>query len=341
MLYDWNIIIFYAEDDSESSHFELLLDSLKYTKNIKICILRKKCCSKYLSYNYIDPNNNIQVYEYTDKDDIINMTDSYTLFNFCNYCIQSFPSRHTALLISCHSQGWFMKHDKNDRHTFSYSDLFNLTKKNKIFFDIIFLNSCHASTLEILYELRNTTNYLVSCEYTSPEQPSFINNCIDLFSNDVKESCISIAKHYINKVNKEKAMTDISVLSTYYVTDLIESIIKHDMKNIRYKDIQYFRIFPDNVRAGQEAFIVYDLMSTMCYYFNNLTEFIDLFNKTLLYYCQSDVFKLHSDSNYSHGIGFSPMPYEHRSRGISYIKMDIYKYHDKLISIQDYLDYNG
>jgi len=114
------------------------------------------------------------------------------------------------------------------------------------------------------------------------------------------------------------------------------------MSKIRLKDLQYFRLVPDDIRVGQEAFVVYDLYTVISYYFSkdkNYENFINIFNKALVYYDQSNKFKKESTSVYANGIGYTPCPYEHHSRGISYVKMDIYKYNEQLLSNCDILKY--
>jgi hypothetical protein len=357
MLSEWTIFEYYCDDDamgystfdfSKDMYFDISLN------NCNICILNKTFLSK--SVSKIFKSNTINtVHEFIDHNDKIDMTDPYNLYNFIKEGIDKCPSNKYCLFINCHSQGWFMKHFKYDKLTVTYNDLFKKVKENNIFFEFIVLNSCHTATLELMYEFRNITNYLIGSENPTPFYPHvFSQNTINILSSNtnVKDICIELAKDYIHINNNPSPRTrkhyvqgepDISVIDVKRSESLINSIIQFDMSKIRLKDLHYYRICPDDIRYGQEAFVVYDLYYVISHYFKNdknYKNFINEFNKALIYYDQSNNLKKESTSKYSTGIGYTPCPYEHHSRGISYIKMDIYKYNEKLLSNCDILEYN-
>ena len=349
---EWTIFNYFCDDDViGSSSFDFGRDIfLQNNTNINICVFTKSCVSK----STCKIINSLTLSNYIDNDDKIDMTDPFTLYNFIKEGMNECPAKNYALFINCHSQGWFMKHYKYHQLTVTYNDLFKKIKENNIFFEFIVLCSCHTSTLELMYEFRNTTNYLIGCENPSPFFPFiYSENTINIIINNIstRDICVNIAKDYMYRINNPDSKTskayapgepDISVLDVKLSTELIETIIKFDMSKIRLKDLQYFRLVPDDIRFGQEAFVVYDLYTVISYYFSkdkNYENFINIFNKALVYYDQSNKFKKESTSVYANGIGYTPCPYEHHSRGISYIKMDIYKYHENLLSNCDILTY--
>ncbi len=353
MLKDWTIFNYVCDDDvMGDSSFKFGKDIFfKKSQNINVCTLNKTCLSKYTCK--IINNDALTIDENIDHTDKVDMTDPFTLYNFIKDGMKECPAKKYCLFMVCHSQGWFMKHYKYNQLTVTYNDLFKKIKENKLFFDFIVISSCHTATLELMFEFRNITNYLIGCENPSPYYPYiYSDNIIDIISNsiDSKEICINICKDYIYRNNNlddhilkryGSAEPDISLLDVKYSTELIETIVKFKMNNIKLKDIKLFRIVPNDSRIGQESFVVYDLFSIITHYFSkdpNYKNFIKIFNKALIYYEQTDNLKLESTSIYSKGIGYTPCPYEHHSRGISYLKMDIYKYNQTLLSNCDILN---
>jgi hypothetical protein len=347
MVSDWTIFNYVCDDDVIGvSTFDYGKELYFNTcSNINICVLNKTFLSK--SVCKIINNSSLKVEEYIDSSNTLDMTDPFTLYNFIIDGMKTCPAKKYCLFINCHSQGWFMKHYKYDKLTVTYNDLFKKIKQNNIFFEFIVLSSCHTATLEVMYDFRNITNYLIGCENPSPFFPfMFTKNTINIINSNLstKDICINIVKDYIQvhdnpdrKTSKAYAQgePDVSVIDVKQSEALIQSIIQFDMSIINIKELNLFRVCPNDIRIGTESFVVYDLYSIINHYFKNdpnYKNFIKCFNKALVIYLQSNNLKNHSVSKYSNGIGYTPCPYEHQSRGMSYLKMDIYKYHEKLLS---------
>ena len=153
------VIVFLSTSSSEAQMFEITLDN--------------GSCKRSVLKEYQEP----LFTTISGLTDIINDMKTFA------------PAQSYSMIIGCHGMGWLPVNDSESRasRTFKYhweyknvpqtrffgglspeyqTDITTLAKSianNGLFMEYILFDDCYMSSLEVAYELRNVTNYMIAC----------------------------------------------------------------------------------------------------------------------------------------------------------------------------------
>jgi hypothetical protein len=366
----WTLFFYLSEEDTYAmSPFFYSLNkstqNFSYS-NLNICIFHKSN-NYYGSHKImIKGTEKGPIIKTLKIDDNFEFLDGNILFNFIKETSELCPSENTALFIQTHSNGWYAKESLKNPKIQTYPVLFSKLLKEQIKFDIIGLNTCYISTLEIMYELRNLTKYVIACEMSSPIIPMWGATMFYAFSNidDIKEIGFQICSDFINMNNnvpqniienteKYSEMvhikkifeipTDVSFIDVSQINNLLNYILNnYDLSKISDKGKELATVNPpiaNNIKY-KNVFYIKDLYSAIKYGFPNSNKddikkfsfFESLFKKTVVYYLQTKNLQKSDWSKYLNGLSYIYCPYKNTKNGYTYRELEIYKFSDKLIS---------
>ncbi len=190
----------------------------------------------------------------------LDMSDSNTLKRFIQFCYSNYKAEHYALILWGHGSGWrSITTDSFTNTTMSLQDFRNaldlsLGGSNNL--DVIAFDTSFGSTIETLWEIKNTASYFVG-------RPSSINssgwNYKIVFENFVEtdKSVLSFVHSFANEQNT--ACIDLQSINDVKMSfdnlsektaSLIDSADKQTLlKNILFSDIQTYHSaqFPSDV----------------------------------------------------------------------------------------------
>lgn len=177
-------IIYWMSDNNLTSWAEDDIEELVNAKDIipdnsKIFIYVDKVNSKPIIYQ-VDDQNGLQVWkEFKEEQDC---TDSLTLLNNLRDIIKNFPAKKYGLTFAAHGTGMTSRQRKalgpDQSHNNNWLNvptlrgiLEQLPHMSYIFFDVCFLQS-----IEVAYELRNVTDWIIGspAEIPNPGAPYHI-----------------------------------------------------------------------------------------------------------------------------------------------------------------------
>lgn len=352
---DWTVIMYIAEEDQNllSSFFYGIQEASKYMiySNINVCILHRSPELYGAFLVNLKGNGSECTVEMNRLKDEIDFHSSNVLSQFISECKQNFPAQRYLFLINCHSNGWYMKQASVDTRIKSYPALFQKVFEQNETFDFILFNSCFCSTIELAYEFRNTTPYLIGCESVGPIYPMWNQTLFYTLSRSKRDKLSneyigkSICNEFIYSMNRMKpilvdkklnAASDISLLDLRYIQPFIESI---DVSGATAKVLQQTRIKPDRaLKEGNVYYVVFDLMETILlsegsgHSRMSQEHSRDIFSKLVVFYLQTHTLKEKEWSNRLHGLGYCPCPYMNKENGYTYKHLEIYGYAERLLS---------
>lgn len=127
----------------------------------------------------------------------LDLSDPETLTSFVKKSQKKYPNRSTSLVLATHSTKWYVIPGGNT--FFTIPQMVKNFQENDIKLDILTLDTCYGSTLELLYELKDITRYIVANEYYSPDFGFISKEMLRSFDtiNSLKTICKNIAKDFI------------------------------------------------------------------------------------------------------------------------------------------------
>lgn len=168
-IYESVAIVYWMGDNSLSSYAENDIEELKQGKNniptdCKIVIYADKINSFPVIY-HLDAKNGLQVWkQFTQEEDC---TDSLTLLNNLKSIVQRFPAKKYGLTFGSHGSGWVWQQRRALGPDYSHSDNYlNIPTLRGILeklphFSYIFFDVCFMQSIEVAYELRNETDWII------------------------------------------------------------------------------------------------------------------------------------------------------------------------------------
>lgn len=110
-----------------------------------------------------------------------------------------------------HCNGLYCYSDKN---VIDFNNIYKIFKKHDYHFDLIVFDACYTSTIEILYEFHDITDYILAHQtyvggegFNSPNLSKIFNK-----NQTFYKKILNIAKEYINRSFKEKMHTSVSII---------------------------------------------------------------------------------------------------------------------------------
>ena len=128
----------------------------------------------------------MQLWKQYDQE--VSSTDANVMLDALRQIEQYFPARHYGITFWSHATGWTPEHNSSRRKTFGKDEDSGTTSTGKIEmeipqmrealtqlpkFDYIFFDACFMQCIEVAYELRHVTNYMIGspAEIPGPGAP--------------------------------------------------------------------------------------------------------------------------------------------------------------------------
>ena len=142
-------------------------------------------CKRY----YVTKDSNTSTISSTVLQDLgnVDMANSASLLSFLNYGISNYPANHYMVILWDHGSGWKIKAPRSaatkgicyDDHGASSSVPLSIHNLRDVFaqvrttlgknIDVLGFDACLMQMLEVAYEVRNDTDYIVGSEETMPD----------------------------------------------------------------------------------------------------------------------------------------------------------------------------
>lgn len=337
------LLCYVSEDDREnqiSTFFMILSKLLLYElRNLTIVIL-------YSSYKYygsyyivLKPRKPIQMKRLNDD---IDLSKPSTLIDFVNSekaKYKTVPSKGEnekfSLIISSHCNKWFIL--PKGKKYIPINDISDEIGK----LELLILDCCYTSNIEIAYQFRNTAKYLITNQMYSPDI-GFLSykmiECLDRETDLLKISkCIADEfikvnskfpdkkrRDNIENIRKSKNEflkmyihpVDVSVLDLSNIEELVRfttiALEEIDISKIKNK----YKLVQDD-----EWYFNYDLYSTIKNNTDEIRDFKILFNNVVVYYKQNKYAGYKGKFKYYYGLSF--YPYLIKGFKNSFLKLDI------------------
>ncbi|MCK9225689.1 MAG: clostripain-related cysteine peptidase, partial [Candidatus Muirbacterium halophilum] len=230
---EWTIMYYACADDTELKDIteQIIRDELlKFVEigsdeNLNIIYQMEPSKQKLISGlqagdDYFETNFTV----YIEKNNLrklrknisLNVGDPSNLVEYVNYCKTNFPAKKYALIIYGHGGGsisWNSSHfapKKVIGFATTYDDFLTYTELNYAFneiknilgkkLDLTVFSSCLMSTIELAYELKDYTNYIVASKFASYGMDSFY-SFSDL-KNNINSDGKQLGKYIIDGSHK-------------------------------------------------------------------------------------------------------------------------------------------
>lgn len=177
----------------------------------------------------------------------LDMTDSINLEEFIIYSNKNFPAKKTVLVISSHGNGVFndeLFFDDNvgksrsiiQDYSTNYSSemqlqdfskaLQNAEKSTNKKIDIIYFDACLMQMIEICWQLKDLTNYIVASQSEVPGTGGYYEEILKYLKNNSNQQTLDIslmiAEEFYNKYKNCILSSSVSVISSKSLNEEVE-----------------------------------------------------------------------------------------------------------------------
>ena len=212
------------------------------------------------------------------------------LRKFVTKCREKDVAKNYAFMYVGGGFGWYTENDYDCPKTIkTWAQILSPHYWNMIMFDC-----CLMASLEVAYELRKLTPYIVACEVYEPDQGMFSRDMVNAFEGFTDP--VTIATHiidsFIRRVNThpESDPADMSLIATHSISRLVKRLSR--LKKRSDNDLCFIETDVNEQNAQV------DLLSFLP------KNRANLFEKTVLYYAQSEKMKKLSNAKTFHGLSF-------------------------------------
>lgn len=219
----------YADKDLEDSAFADIYKLLNNTNIIIDIMLHTKISGYFIhiennKYNIKKFNKNL-FFKKSQFDKFMEQINNNSIRN-----------SNKIFVFGGHCNGLYCYSDKN---VVDFSNIYKIFKKYNYYFDLIVFDSCYTSSIEILYEFHDISDYILAHQtyvggegFNSPNLSKIFNKNISF-----NKKVLSIGKEYIKRSLNEKMHASISIIDcnkfkkflVYYKENYI--IIKKTISN--------------------------------------------------------------------------------------------------------------
>ena len=194
----------YADKDLEDSAF---VDIYKLLNNNNIIIdimLHTKISGYFIhiennKYNIKKFNNNL-FFKKSQFDKFMEQINNNSIRN-----------SNKIFVFGGHCNGLYCYSDKN---IVDFSNIYKIFKKYNYHFDLIVFDACYTSTIEILYEFHDITDYILAHQTYTNGEGFNSPNLSKIFNKNISfnKKVLDIAKEYIKRSINEKIHASISII---------------------------------------------------------------------------------------------------------------------------------
>jgi len=171
---EWTIQIFWAADNNLEFTTEFCMQlwerALTSDKNVNIVVFTDILSAEGAFVYKISGGTRAVIATWPE----MNSSDPATLEKFVLFGMQNFPAKKTMLLISDHGYGWRgICQDETNGDVLMPADgiasaLKNVKASTGKMVDIVAFDACNMGSIELAYELRDATRYVVASETMEP-----------------------------------------------------------------------------------------------------------------------------------------------------------------------------
>ncbi len=239
---------------------------------------------------YIDDNSSPRLYKIKNGLCLIrqyeehNSTSPKNINSILSYIAQRYPAKETGLILWSHGTGWLYT-ENSEKCSFGIDkgctvNISELATSLPIFYNYIIFDACYMSSLEVLTELKDNTQYLLASPTIVPNEGIITKEAIPtlLKNNAIGVRLRKIADTYINNYALYTDDISITLTTTSLIDNLIRSIQSEpniNKSNYNFNTIPYYnfrdqKIFFDAVEAFKALNLPNNLLTnTIKYYRDN------------------------------------------------------------------------
>jgi len=213
-----------------------------------------------------------------------NMSDPMTIETFVKNSVQENPAENYVFHYAGHSSSWYMLSEPTA--ILPVVTLEEALTNTGVHFNLIVFDSCLMGLLESHYQLRNLTDYIISCETYSPWEGFISSQLLTTLSSSNSTSHINkyqaIIDNFIQRNLDGPDVSDATLTATAGLSDLAEFIRSVKLTTA---DFEGHRAASLNIEDG--TFDLYEVVMGL----TRLTEeekkqFTNLFNAVVVFYRQ-------------------------------------------------------
>ena len=246
-----------------------------------------------------------QIYKIEDnelvlvKDDLglRNMAESSTLKDFITYSTKNYPANRYGLIVWNHGFGTiegFGRDENFEGDNMELSDMTKALEESDVFFDFIGFDACFMSTIEVAYNLKDFSDYLIASSEIEPFAGWYYSNWITELSNNTSISTEELGKIIIDDFVQHNSNREIPEKAVLAITDLTEieyvyenlcdffTEINIELNNKNYDKVSLARSeaknFADNLVDHIDAISIAEKLNL-----NSSQELIESINKAVKY----------------------------------------------------------
>lgn len=216
--------------------------------------LNYRLVSEELSCSYLGLNKYVK--------NNINVADPYVLQKFIEYTARVYPASHYGLVIWGHGNGWrsssieevslksenrAIAFDESSKQFMSISNFRNAIKNNEEInnFDFIGFDCCFGSEIEVLYELKDCSNYFAGVEGLEGNDGWNYEELFSIWSSERDESGIELC-HSFELMSKKSGMNEygsynlnkIELVFTYFEDYFSQVVQLEDTDELSYDELK-------------------------------------------------------------------------------------------------------
>jgi hypothetical protein len=223
-------------------------------------------------------------------------------------------SEKKMLILYCHGNGWYFRHNEK---ILGFNYLFDCFKPYQ--YDLFYCMSCYVSTLEMLYECKDFCHYYIASEADRFNGFSFQSTCLQTLN--LKDVAIQCGKNGIEYLNNQYEIGDQVCIDCRQADLLFSFIQSYPLTNCNLKSYIVSKIKPSR-QYNNCCYDIYTFYET-CLNPQLFGLFVRLFYSVVIYYNQSEMYKLKKSSSRCKGIAWCPVPWD-SEHGWTYKYMKCY-----------------
>jgi len=195
----------YAQEDLEDSAFADIYKLLANNNYNNIIVIDIMLHTKLSGYFIHIENNKYKIQKF-------NNSLFFKKSQFNKFIEQITKNNYNKIFVfGGHCNGLYCYSNKN---VVDFSNIYKIFKKHNYHFDLIVFDSCYTSSIEILYEFHDITDYILAHQtyvggegFNSPNLSKILNKNIPF-----NKKILDIAKEYIKRSLNEKMHASISII---------------------------------------------------------------------------------------------------------------------------------
>jgi hypothetical protein len=226
------------------------------------------------------------------------------LKNFLSFCRQTYPAHSYSLILQGHGQNILLEPDLNNHHDLlSIREIKTTLEELNLPLTFIGFDNCLMSSLETLYEIRNSAPFVLAFEDYCPNVGIVSEKLVPLLGqihpqssqDELRKILIDCAKPFSQFHKNKKGNCDISVIESNFIEPLADFLTDHPLRASNFQ--QDFCIDKTDAEVGFDLYQV--IVQSINHSKKQKEKFKRLFKKTVPYYA-ANLAKINSLPDFPH-----------------------------------------